>query len=225
MPYITGLGGTGAGYFADQNGQPRLLLGDEAWGLLANAGAWSGGDWQGTISSYLSARAGQGFTSMITSAVSFAGAACVNTDGSDWDGTGPWVTASNPSSGLNETFWARRDYLINTAASYDITVIMNAIFNLAFDAAGTAWNGKTAQQFTDYGTNLGNRYKTGFPNLIWILGEDYFGVQDTGFTAWRTALRATGDAHALSIQNYQETTSRTDLFDGSHPPWGTANAE
>ena len=225
VAYITGLGGTGAGYFADQDGQPRLLLGDEAWGLLANAGAWNSGDWQGTISAYLAARAGQGFTTMITSALSFGGdGACVHTDGNDWDNLAPWVSAGDPSSGLNETFWARRDYLITTAASYGITVIMNPCFNLAFQGAGTALNGKTATQFGDYGTNLGNRYKN-FPNLMWIVGDDYFGTIDTELTAFRTGLRGAGDTHALTIQNYQETTSRTDLFDGSHPPWGTSFAE
>ena len=39
--YITGLAGGATGYFADQNGQPRLVWGDAAWALCGNAGRWT----------------------------------------------------------------------------------------------------------------------------------------------------------------------------------------
>jgi len=225
VPVITGTGGTGAGYFRDQNGNPRFLLGDEAWGLLANAGAWSGGNWQSTIGSYLAARAAQGFTSMVVSALSFAGAACVNTNGNDWDNVTPWVSGGDPSTGLNNAFWARRDYLLITAAGLGITVFLNPAFNLAFDTVGTALHSLTTTQWQDYGTSLGNRYRN-FANLLWLIGDDYFGGSfDSNFDALLTGLRGAGDTHAISIQNYQETTSRKDLFDGSATPWGVSNAQ
>jgi hypothetical protein len=75
----------------------------------------------------------------------------------------------------------------------------------------------TNTQWQDFGTVLGNRYKS-TPNILWIVGDDYFGEFDTQLALWRTALRATGDTHLISIQLYQEATSRQDIFDLTKDP-------
>jgi hypothetical protein len=212
-PYIAGASSDGT-YFVDQNGAPRVWFGDIPWAILGNGGAWNSGDYQTTFTNYFSQRAAQGYTVCEVSWASFSGgsAAFVHADGSDWDAAFPFSSTTNPSTTPNATFWARRDALFTTALKYGITVVCN-ITTVCLSAGSpdtapqTAW---TTQQWTDYGTFLGNRYK-GQPNIMWIVGDDYFGGVDTGLNAMRTAMRTAGDTHLWSIQNYQETTSRQDL--------------
>ena len=209
----------------------QLFVGDNAWGLLLNAGRWNGGNWKATIDSYLSARQAQGFTGVEISAMSWLEPTgrpnpWVYADGRDWDGVYPFNSTMNPSSGLNSTFWARRDYLVAQAASRGIDVVMNVTTPaLGFDTTPVSpLRGWTSQQWSDYGTALGNRYKND-AHIMWILGDDYFGTLDAGFDAWLVALRATGDQHLVSVQNFTNSTSKTDIQSGDPIPWGTAHAQ
>ena len=85
--YITGLGGTpGPGWFTDNNGQPKLWVATETWGIITNAGQWTGGgsptDWQTEMTNFLSQRAAQGCTVVMTDPVwSAAGASHARTTG------------------------------------------------------------------------------------------------------------------------------------------------
>jgi hypothetical protein len=220
------------------SGSQKLFMGDECWGLLINAGRWNGGDWRATIDSYLSARQAEGFNAVEVSAFSWLRpedppSPFAYTTGQDWDGLYPFNATMDPSSGLNTTdagdgftFWDRRDYLIAQAAAQGINVIMNVTTPaLSFDTSPVSplqdW---TPQQWADYGTALGDRYKSA-TNVMWILGDDYYGTLDGGFDAWLTALRATGDQHLVSVQNMINSTSKTNIQYGDALPWGTAHAQ
>ena len=224
MPYITGLAGGGTGYFADNNGNPRMILGDEVWALITNAGRWNGGDWQNDMDVFLAARAAQGFTTVYTEAFGSLHIGGVDNSGSTWDGVPPFVTGTDPSSGLNNTFWARVDYLLTAAAAQGITIFLN-ISGGAWDSdTGAIMAGKTSTQYTDYGTAMAARYAS-VPNLVWVFEDDYFSSFDTLLTALLNALRAGGDTHAVAIENMSETTSRQDLGNSSSLAWGTAHAQ
>ena len=115
-------------------------------------------------------RSAQGYNLVETSLFSanFNNNAYVNATGQDWDGTWPFTTTSNPSSGLNSTFWARRDYMFSSAAAHGFTVCVS-ITGPNLEGASTnicrAW---TNTQWSDLGTALGTRYAS-TPNIVWIV--------------------------------------------------------
>lgn len=227
--YISGLSGGSTGYFTDQDGTPRLVLGDAAWSLLSNAGRWNGGDWQADLDGYVNIRAAQGFTVIYCEPFGSTRNGCVYDNGSTHDGLAPFAADGDPSTGLNGAFWARVDYLIAAAAAGGITIFLNAPGgNWDMDTAGYALAGKTTTQFTDYGTALAARYAA-VPNLCWMFADDYFGTYDTQMAGLLSGLRGGGDTHPCSIENMSESTSRNTLDPTPPGPsacaWGTAHAD
>jgi Protein of unknown function (DUF4038)/Putative collagen-binding domain of a collagenase len=226
-PYIAALGGTGAGYWTDQGGKPVLVIGDEAWALPCNAGAW-GGTWQSDISAYVASRVAQGYNAVEVDLSINTTTAPNCTPGKTWDGvpmflgTGPGA-AGDPSAGLNTSYWQRVDYLIAQAAAAGMTVF--AAMFITYDiASGGALNGMTGTQFAAYGTALGTRYGS-TPNLQWRIEDDYFGSDDATLTAVLAAIRAAGDTHPVGVENYAESTSRRDISNNSAMTWGLANTQ
>lgn len=224
--YITGISADGT-YFVDQNNNPRLMCGEDIWALVVNGGRW-GGTCQTDIDDYLSARGGQGYNTAEVLAYSDpdANMSFVHTDGRDWDGLWPFISTNDPSSGLNNAFWVKRDYLLTSAATYGFTVVMN-ITGTTTGQTGSLTYGWTDQQWTDYGTNLATRY-LGVPNLFWIMGDEYSGGFDTQYSLLVSAIRAAGDNRPLSLQSVEETTSRTHIDtagDGTPTDWGATNAQ
>jgi len=221
--YIAQFSGDGT-YFLDQNGQPIFVVNDAIWCLLINAGRWSSGNWQSEISTYMASRAAQGYNLAEITAFSYPATGVwdfVYTDGRLWDGTWPFTTQMNPTTGMNNTYWQRLDYIIDQGAANGITVTFNAT---TAGVGNTTVQGWSTAQWTAYGTALGNRYKTK-PNLLWNAGDDYFGGQDTGITAMRAAITAAGDSHPQTIMGYQETTSRTDIYTGAPYASGSSWAQ
>jgi hypothetical protein len=205
--FITGASSDGT-YFTDQYGQPRLFVGEDIWDIIINAGRWNGGNYQADIDAYTASRAAQGYNAAEVEVFSTnaPGSSYVFTDGRDCDGSWPFNGSTDPATTPNATFWARRDYFLSSCAAQGITVVFSASTAL-LDWAGCWIKSWTTAQWTAYGTMLGGRYKN-TPNILWITGDDYFGDCDTQLNAWRTAMRAAGDNHLISIQNQQETTSR-----------------
>ncbi len=225
--YITGIGGSGASsYFTDNTGAPRPMIGDTPWGLLVSAGRYSSGAWQSDIDTYLSHRAGQGYTAIeldlmadttITAPTAFSG--------QTWDGIFPFPGGSapgNPSSGLTSTYWARFDYLLNSALAKGITVFANVGITYDIGSPGCL-SGLTNTQLHDYGFSLATRYLSQ-PNIIWRIEDDYFGGDDSKLDQILAGIRAAGDTRPVSCQNYSESTSRKDLSNGTTLTWGNTNS-
>jgi Protein of unknown function (DUF4038)/Putative collagen-binding domain of a collagenase len=232
MPYITGLAGGGTGYFADNNGNPRMVLGDAPWQLPGNAGRWNSGNWQADFDGYCSARGAQGYTVIYTKPIGSAQSGGANNTGGTFDGLFPFqggtpstgVASANPSTGLTEAFWQRIDYFLASAQASGLTVFLNAIgYDSDFTNTGPL-SGKSSSEFTAYGTALGNRYASQ-ANLIWMVADDYFGEADSLITGFLTGLRSTSDVHPIAIENNPETTSRYLLDTGASMAWGLANAQ
>ena len=162
-------------WFTDQNGSPRLYVGDECWSIVANGGEWNSGNYQSTYDTFLSQRAAQGYTGVEVSWSSWNGpnTAFAFSTSQDWDGAWPFTSTSDPSSGFNSTFWARRDYFLNSAKNNGITVVMNITTPFYGNSGGTPQRSWTGTQWTAYANGLAARYASQ-PNLIWIVGDDYF---------------------------------------------------
>ena len=228
--YITGLAGSGLSWFITNQGTPKLLIADNPWALIPNAGRWSG-TYQTTIDAYCNSRGAQGYTAVYLDPFGNTINGGVANDGRTWDGVYPFSSGSSndPSSGLNNTFWTRVDYFITACARNNMT----AMINIGYDGGsgdidtGGCLAGKTSTQYTNYGTNLGTRYAaTG--NIIWVVGNDYFTGFDTAYSNMLTGLRGAGDTHLITIHNNGETTSRRDFGTGTIGntyAWGLANAQ
>jgi hypothetical protein len=228
MAYITSLAGSGAaGYFADGNGNPRLGLADNPWGLIPNAGRWSG-TWQSTLDDYFSARGAQGFTAIYLDPYGNTENGGAFNDGRTWDGVYPFNSGSSndPSSGLNDTFFQRVDYALTSAAANDITLFLNIGYSggpADMDTTGCL-AGKTSTQYTDYGGFLAARYAT-TDNVMWVVGNDYFDTFQTAYTAMKTGLRNGGATQPFMVHNMPESTSRRTLDTNSVQNTGTALSE
>jgi hypothetical protein len=228
-PFLASVAGTGqALYFADQNASPYLLRWDTVWALIVNAGN-SGGitTWQTDMAGYCAARAGEGFNGFLVTATANAASGVGNfNNGNTWDGVAPFTSPGV----LNNTFWNRVDYLLDQAASYGMTVCLNAIFTYSIFNSGAPLNGWTNTQFGNYGTAVGARYATR-PNLVWQVGDDYGGswvggqIYDAAFDAFLTGLRGAGANQMISVENESEGSSRYSASAGQASfTWGIANA-
>jgi hypothetical protein len=201
---------------------PSLLVSAEDWAILCNGGLNHAGDFAATYDDYFAKRQAQGYNSILVSLFSgtfFSGGA----NGPDSDGTYPFNTNStDPLNPANTTFWARRDAFLTTAATYGFRVMLNA--STPFVHVGSFTASWTTAQWAALGTFLGNRYAAQ-SNILWMMGDDYFDDTESGFDAFFNALRAAGAVQPISIQNYQETTSRADIFNGTARPWGAGHAQ
>lgn len=236
---ITGVTGSPA-YFTDQYGSPRLLLNDTVWNLIPFAGKYTSGNWQGDLDGYCNARGAQGFTSLYTTPMSTTGNGGPFADGRTWDGVYPFTsngTAGDIGSGtpgLNDPFWQRVDYLAAACARNGIVLWLNMAYGSSGDLAtgGSLFN-LTGTQYTQVGTALAARYAA-VKNIMWAFGGDYFGgtggatsSADDALASILTGLRNGGDSHAVSIENYAETTSRFDMGTGTagtEETWGFQHA-
>ena len=227
-PVIAGLAGGGTGYFADQYGNPRMVLGDAVWALPGNAGRWNSGNWQADYDTYFANRAAQGFTVAYCKPMGTTQSGNIDDSGGTFDSLYPFQggAGANPSSGLTAAYWARIDYMLTSAAGRGITVFLNAIgYSSDFDSGPGPLAGKAATEFQAYGAALGARYGSR-ANLIWMCADDYFGDDDSVISAFLAGVRGAGDTHPVSIENMAESDSRN-TFDTSPVAcaWGTSNGQ
>ena len=212
----------GPTWFTEIGGStPELIVSAEDWGLLSNGTINNSGDYAKTFDDYFTARAKQGYNGVEVSLFSFTGLTGAN-DGDDWDGVFPFTPSTDPTTAANSAFWARRDYFLSSAASHGFRVFLNV--TTPFLDAGAFTASWTNTQWTALGTFLAGRYAAQ-TNIMWIVGDDYFGDHDSGLNALLTALRAGGANQPISIQYYQEASSRKDIFNGSTLAWGSGNAQ
>lgn len=241
--YITQLVGSGAtAHFADQYGNPVLLLSETNWSLIPNAGSQSShpgfGTYQEDIDYYCNSRGAQGFTGIQVCVFS---ATANDTDypyGSTWDGVYPFNggAPNDPAAGLYNTFWTRVDYFIAACARNNMVAWLNLSYGTADDPSQpgpfysptTGNNQITTAQAEAFGTDLAARYAS-TPNIIWQYGGDYFtGTWDNLLTGILTGLRSGGDTHLISIENSTETSSRYSFDSGnfnSEQAFGYASAQ
>lgn len=195
---------------------PVLVASNEDWALLPNGTVNNAGNYQTTFDNYFTTRAAQGYNAVEVSLFSYPGifsGTATNLD--DSDGVFPFVTNSNnPSNGRTTAFWDRRDYFFSSASSHGFRVYVNLTTPwLSAGAATTSW---TTAQWTALGNHLAAKYPAStHPHVHWIVGDDYFGEKETEIAALRTAMRAGGCTQPMTIQWYQEASSRKNIWDGT----------
>lgn len=233
-PTIVGLAGGGTGYFVDQFGKPRLVWGDAAWAWPGNAGRWNSGNWQADFDTFLSNRQAQGFTVIYCKPIGTTQSSNIDDNGVTFDGLYPFqggnpstgTAHAVPSSGLTSAFWARIDYMLNSALSKGITIFFNATGYGTDWEASTSWGGALNNtEAQAYGAALGARYANQL-NIVWNIEDDYFGTADSKLNSFLTGLRGAGDTHLVAIENMPESSSRFTL--DSTPAtcaWGNSNAQ
>jgi hypothetical protein len=226
--FVTAVSGSGR-YFLDQHGDPIMLRGDTTWGLVFNAGRWGGGStWRSDIDGYISARAAQGFNTVYVAALGNTINAGRYDSGATWDGISPWVGGSTTDIGpnvgtLNDGYWKRVDYLLDAANAAGITVMLDVIYgdDIGENARpGAMWDGSlpTNAQMTTYGQMLGARYQS-YPNIIWMIGGDYFGNADAKVALTLNAIKAAGATQLVSVENYDPSTSYSTGLGRNHAQW------
>jgi Protein of unknown function (DUF4038) len=216
-PFIYKLGGTGYNsWFADQQGNPRLMLSEQAWALPWNAGRWNSGDWQSDFTAYFAARSAQGYNAWfgIVWGNSHVDSAAL-TGGRSWDGVYPLTVNGTPGAiatgaetvALNGTFWSRIDAFIATAMKYGTAVFMNLSMSYDISDVGGIWQNATNTQATAFGNALASRYPVAsWPNLHWFFGDDDDGPNDSFYAAILTGIHNAGDTRPLiSIEQFTNT--------------------
>lgn len=233
--YIAGLAGTGTGaYFADQYGQPRLLVSEQAWALPWNAGRW-GGTYQTDMTAYLAARSAQGHTAWFGVAWPDGNIDASPPSGSRiYDGT--YILTVNGTPGvistgsetvaLNPAYWARLDYLFTSALACGISCFL--CLGLSYDFGSTnglagIWANATTTQLQQFGAALATRYpQASYPNVHWTFGDDDQGGNDAAYSAILTGIRNAGDTRTLiSCEQYGETNSQIEFDTGAAYPSAT----
>ena len=211
-PFITSIAGTGAtSYFADQYSQPIMLRAFSIWMLFSHAGRWTGTA-ESTIDDAIADLQTMGANALMVKTFSHTTFGSENDTGNTHDDIAPFV--GGDISVLNDTFWDRFDYLLNAAAAAGITVLVNMAHATSDLASGGILDGESATNMGNYGEALGARYAS-FPNIIWMVGGDYFDSHETELDALIAGIQSQGDTHLVSVQNYAESTSRKDLFDNA----------
>jgi Protein of unknown function (DUF4038)/Putative collagen-binding domain of a collagenase len=222
--YITGLAGGQSGYFTDNNGNPKLWVATETWGLPVNAGNYSV-TYQNAYDNFFSARAAQGFTVTMTDPA-WAEPQATAYNGNDWDGTTPLAGGStDPSAAaLNSAFWTRVDYGVSSAQSNGITIGM-VLYNADAVANSSAlMHSWTTTQWTAWTQKIATRYASQ-PNIIWMIGNDAFSpFSDSVWDAMLTGLANAGDSRPIGVWYNPECTSRYITDISQNEPWGTSHS-
>jgi hypothetical protein len=198
-------------YLVDQNNVPVLLVGDTAHALSGKAS-------EAQVADYFANRGAYHFNSVVIYAPCGAYVGC-NGDGSTFDGIRPFTIGDSPStydlSTPNEVYFSRVDRLVNAAAAYGLTVLLDPVETGDF-LETLRYNGPT--KAFDYGVYVGTRYRN-FANIIWLQGEDFqtweTSSTDNHLVAQVMAGIASADSnHLQTIQlNYQRSYSNQDSAD------------
>lgn len=162
-------------YLVDQNNTPFLIAGDAPQSLMVNIS-------ETDADMFFANRQSHGYNAAWINLICntyTAGRA----DSSTYDGIVPFTTP-NDFSTPNETYFARCDRMIQSAANHGIVVFLDPAETGSFLSVMLS-NGAT--KCRAYGQYLGNRYKA-FNNIVWMSGNDYQNWSDSTNDAVVTAV-------------------------------------
>jgi len=156
-----------------KNGKPFFWMGDTAWELFHRLDS-------SEANLYLKKRAEQGFT--VVQAVVLAELDGVHTPNANGDIP---LLNDNPAT-PNEKYFRHVDYIIDKAASYNITIALlptwgDKVFKDRWGMGPEMFNETNAAA---YATWLANRYKNR-ANIIWVLGGDRIPRGEADINTWR----------------------------------------
>lgn len=160
----------------DQNNIPFLIAGDSPQGMIYRLD-------KAQIESYFTDRQAHGFNTM-----GWINVVCAGRDyrqnpyGATPEGIRPFTRFLPGGTDRshydlrkpNPVYFARLDYIVESAAKHGILVFLNPMETVGW--LGTLRNNGVGVDYA-YGRFLGNRYKK-FPNVAWISGNDFEGWKD-----------------------------------------------
>lgn len=189
-------------YLVDRNNVPFLIAGDSPHLLVKNLS-------EADAELYFASRQAHGFNAAWVSVV-FGAQHSSRPNGGTYDGILPFTGYIPGGTDLahydltkpNPAYFTRADHMITLAANHGITVFFDPM-----ETAGwlkTLRNNGTAAAYT-YGQYMGNRYK-GFPNIVWISGND-FGTwktpgDDAVVQAVANGIRSVDPGHLQTVELY-----------------------
>ena len=189
--------------------QPVFMIGDDAFAMDGNLSS-------ADLETYLSDRASRGFNLIWISAVD--NTYSVNPP-KDYPGNLPF--SGGDFLNMQEPYFAQLDYVIQRAAVYGITVLLNPAFSGNPCSSGgwcSEMESASDATMTAYGAYLGNRYKN-YSNIIWLIGGDA-DITDLG-SALKTKLndiavgiRSADTVHLMTAENIRGESS-LDQWSGS----------
>lgn len=158
-------------YLVNQSGLPVLLFGSAPHCLFTKLNTTD-------LATFFAARAAVGINIVWAEfmATLYVGG---NSNGATYDGIVPFPNANlDNSTGdlstINPAYLARVDAIVNQAATYGICILFD-VFETGQNNGALLAN--AASSCHAYGQALGSHYKN-FPNIIWILGNDYYNYAD-----------------------------------------------
>ena len=226
-------------YLVDQNNNPWLMLASSPQPMVHFLTP-------AQMGTYMQDRVGYGFNSIWFEILcgSYDGCGTSPSNGALQDGTVPFTSGTNENnydfSTPNNAYWTEIDNIINQAATYGLTAIidpfdtgLNPSTGVCTTTGQTGWliaaraNGNT--KMYNFGAYLGNRYKN-FQNVIWVLGDNFQTQACTTGTAANDAtlvaqfmagLESADPNHLVSIElnyNFSYTTQNATIA-----PYATMN--
>jgi hypothetical protein len=158
---------TNGRYLVDKNNVPFLITGDAPHSLVGNLT-------EVEATRYFVDRAKFGINGLWVEIMCGTYVGCSDESGKTPDGIAPFLSGSNSRnydiSTPNPAYFQRVDDMVNLAAQSGITIFLDPVETAGWIGAVQA---SGQQKALTYGQYLGNRYKN-FPNIIWIMGNDYF---------------------------------------------------
>jgi hypothetical protein len=187
-------------YLVDSNNMPFLAIGDAPHSLIVNLS-------DSDAAAYLRNRARNGVNSVWVEAlcVAYTGG---RADGSMLNGTTPFTnTISGGYWDLTtprEAYWSHVDYIVETAATNGIQVLLTPLDQGGLSATALA-NG--TNRCCQYGQFLGSRYKN-LPNIFWQYGNDFQDWRTASYDAVITSIargvrdKDTNHLHTIQLDSY-----------------------
>jgi hypothetical protein len=159
--------GANGRYLVDQNNVPFMIVGDSPQALIARLS-------EAQAAAYFADRQALGFNAAWINVLcnSYTGG---NPDGTTFDGIAPFTRPGDLST-PNPDYFKRVGTMINLAARYGLTVILDPIETGGWLTTLESKSNGASAAF-NYGVYLGNRYKN-FSNIVWMHGNDFQNWRD-----------------------------------------------
>lgn len=152
-------------YLVDASGAPFIVSGDTPWSLAVNCS-------NAQIDSYLADRAGKGCNAILFNAVE-RGYSSQTPVYRNVDGVDPFTVMSPVNWTLNNSYWNRVDYIVNSCKALGIVCFIAPAYT-GYGSGSDGWlneySGASNATLQAYGAALANRYTQG--NVVWVLGGD-----------------------------------------------------
>lgn len=185
--------------FVDENGDPVLVRGDAPWSATGDLST-------AQMTTYLEARAAQGYNLVILSATCGAGNGGPHNNGVTFDDVAPFQTGTLT---LNEAYWTRVDHWMTECARLGLTTLFYPADGWTVRWGGALDAGITPAQIRSYSQVVASRYASA--PILWGGGGDYLpdnGPLDAKFQAALDGIRDAGDIRPYVMQTNP----------GSNPP-------